>query len=121
MSTNSKSNSRVFSGKDFNAMYKGYKFYKTISRSFLDTDVKVHNPKGHYREFGWYFTDDENIDNHVYGDVLIEVSVPDDALVCIENDRFRTNNIIWGDFRDYTSPVKKEKQYDVTAPSFCTV
>jgi hypothetical protein len=113
---------KTFSGKDFNEIYKGRKFHKIISNELqsygfryqygLNIDTEDFYPRGTCQGGGLYFTDENHIDNNRHiGDVIVDVTVPDDALVYIEDDKFKANKIIMKNFRDYGqySPEKGKK------------
>jgi hypothetical protein len=100
----------TITGKEFNRVYQGYKFYKIIpsclsSHGFnyqygLNIDTNEFNPSGSCNEGGIYFTDGCNVSKYQnYGDVIVDVTIPDDAQVYIESDKFKADRIILENFR----------------------
>lgn len=117
MNTLSDCKGQVLSGKKFNELYRDYKFYKIIqpylsSYGFkyqygLNVDTKKFNPSGECSVGGIYFTDEDNIDAfQCNGEVIVDVSIPDNAQVYIERNKYKADRVILTNFRDYKYPFK---------------
>jgi hypothetical protein len=109
-----------FSGREFNKIYRGCKFNKIIPKGFrkygfrykygLNIDTVEFNPSETCSAGGIYFTDEGRIDKfNNYGEVIVDVTVPDDARVYIEDDKFKADKIVLKNFRDYSYPFKKTR------------
>ena len=96
---------KVFSGKEFNESYKGYKFVKILADNLthhdfeykegLNIDCVTFNPIGECSPGGLYFTDLNKVHLYLhYGNKFSYVTIPDEALVYIEEDKFKANMFI---------------------------
>lgn len=98
---------KVYSGEEFNKLSNGKKYYKLTYgnenhngfqfTSGLNVDTKVFNPKGECSPGGIYFTEVKFfarwLGKHFY---FREVTIPDDAQVYIEIEKFKADKIILG-------------------------
>ncbi len=97
-------------GEDLNKLNNNQKFYKIINESKthfgfqyeigLNCDVKPFNPTKTCCAGGLYFTTEEFIHEFCrYGIFISEITIPDDALCCIENNhKIKSNKIVVKDF-----------------------
>ena len=96
---------KVFSGKEFNESYKGFKFVKILANNLthhgfeykegLNVDSVTFNPTGKCSVGGLYFTDLSKAYMYFdFGNNFSYVTIPDSALVYIEEDKFKANMII---------------------------
>lgn len=99
---------QLLSGINFKIKYEHTKFYKLTNKlechnnfqyqDGLNVDILPFNPTGSCLPGGLYFTEENNIAYWVtYLDDITyirEVEIPDDALVYIEANKFKTNKII---------------------------
>ena len=96
---------QVFSGEEFNEKYKEYEFYKLLRKNLthygytykdgLNVDVNEFNPKGKYSKAGLYFTEKNKIPMWMNAYWFItKCFIPNDAKVCVENDKFRSDKLI---------------------------
>jgi len=97
----------TFTGKEFNDFYKGTRFYKFLNDDLihydfkyelgLNIDTKQFNPTGTCKGGGLYFCEESKC--HLYWDDYGEVKlaiigIPDDALVYIEERKFKADRLI---------------------------
>src|SRR5579872_275343 len=104
---------KVKSGKEFNNIFSGISFVKLtneseVHRGFhfedgLNVDTVLFNPISSCSAGGIYFIEENNIINWVYYDAVVgtmiyvrKVTIPDDARVYIEDDKFKTDKLILG-------------------------
>lgn len=99
---------QVYGGKQFNRLTFGQKFYKvTNSNEFhyfmkyndgLNIDIIPFNPIGECKAGGLYFTDSKNIGIYygLHGFNVREVTIPDDARVYVEVDKYKADRFILG-------------------------
>lgn len=91
-------------GKEFTSIY-GTIFYTVLSDDLchngfryklgLNTDINKFNPSGSCTQGGLYFTNIQNLLKFMsYGSKIGIVTVPDDAKVYVENDKFKADKII---------------------------
>jgi hypothetical protein len=95
---------KVLNGKEFNKLFieKKYKItnekeihYGLKYKTGLNEDIVSFNPKGSCKEGGIYFTNYSNIFKFIdFGNGVREVIIPDDALVYIEEYKFKTDKLI---------------------------
>ncbi len=118
-------------GKEFNKKFAKKKFFKLTNfyethkffefKTGMNIDV---NPLGIFdNEYsGLYFCDEDNIYRwiHYSSGLMIyirEVVIPDDAVVCVLDDCFRTNKFILGEsdeiWNNYEICLKIVKKYSV--------
>ena len=88
-------------GKEFNEKYKGTNFYKFINDTYTHYDFKYTNglnidtkPFNATCKNGLYFTDTINLAIWMYFGYMYKVEIPNDASVCIYNDRFKSDMLI---------------------------
>lgn len=101
-----------FTGAEFNEMYAGSVFTKLINASGfhnglefqtgLNVDPIDFNPTGACQPGGIYFTDINFLGswliyNHIPMVNVRDVRIPDDAIVYVENDKFKANKLILGE------------------------
>ena len=95
----------IITGKEFNKSYKGFKFVKILANNLthhgfeykegLNIDSVKFNPTGMCSAGGLYFTDLDKIHMYLhYGIKFSYVIIPDEALVYIEENKFKANMII---------------------------
>ena len=93
---------KVFSGKEFNNIYKGYKFVKALADEYADEYKEglniyssTFNLAGKCSAGGIYFADLNKPYMYIdYGNKFSYVTILDEALVYIEEDKFKANMII---------------------------
>uniref|UniRef100_A0A6C0EAE2 DUF4116 domain-containing protein n=1 Tax=viral metagenome TaxID=1070528 RepID=A0A6C0EAE2_9ZZZZ len=102
-------NNNVYSGKKFNELTKGKKFYKLTNeydthfsfkyKNGLNIDTNKFNPANTCSSGGLYFTDSSNVSywydrfNYEYK-YIREVTVPNDALVYVEDLKYKADKIV---------------------------
>lgn len=96
----------VISGSLFNAVYINKKFYKFLNNDLqhngfiynvgLNVDTISFNPTSKCSSGGLYFC--EEADCHIwwnqFGTKMSEIEIPNDATICIEENKFKTNKLI---------------------------
>ena len=94
------------SGSVFNELYGETKFYKFLNDSHvhfgfeyvigLNIDTKVFNPNKECSKGGLYFCDKSQCHIHWrrYGHKLASITIPDDARVYIEKNKFKADRLI---------------------------
>ena len=101
-------------GHTFNEIYKGINFYKFLHNDSnqyniglnVGTDTISHNEdtNDEFDDKGFYFC--EEAKNHIfwnyYGTKVASVKIPDDAIVSIEDNRFKSNKIIIEEITNFT-------------------
>lgn len=101
----------LLTSKAFNEKYKGTIFVKLINskeihngykfKTGLNVDIKPFNETGECQCGGFYFTESDKIANWLfYGNNKMMwmriVTIPNDAMVFVEKDKFKTNKFILG-------------------------
>jgi hypothetical protein len=95
------------SGKRFNWIHKGRKFYKITNseedhkgfqyKDGLNVDTIQFYPNEACEAGGLYFSDDVNFVSYLlYGPHIREVTIPDDARVYSEKDKYKADKIVLG-------------------------
>ena len=95
----------VLTGIQFNEQYPDIEFYKIINAELthhnfkfidgLNIDTIPFNPTNECSPGGIYFSEKSKIYKYFYyGIYIIKVSIPDDAQVYIEKDKFKADKII---------------------------
>ena len=99
-------NTNVLSGKEFNEKHKGIEFYKLLNEDLtyhgftykngLNIDVNKLNPIEECSKGGLYFNEKNNIPFWIDLDFhfITRVYVPNDANVCIEKNKFKSDKLI---------------------------
>lgn len=94
------------SGETFNTIYNGTKFYKILRTDLthnnfrycmgLNIDTVPFSPRFACQKGGLYFCEESKAHLYVFhhGDNLARVSVPDDARVYVEEDKFKADKLI---------------------------
>jgi|SRR6185437_12849270 len=109
---------QVYSGEEFNLVTKGMVFIKLTNKSEIHNDYEFHdglnidivpfNPTGECKRGGIYFTDESRI--HIWEachEYYRIVTIPDNALVYAERDKWKANKIILSERRE----IKANKSY----------
>ena len=110
---------QVTSGADFNKHHKGTIFYKFLNDDLvhhnfkytlgLNTDIIKFNTDTRCSAGGLYFCEESKC--HLYwrnyGKKLALVKIPNDAVVCIENNKFKSNKIIIKEITDFNDVPDK--------------
>jgi hypothetical protein len=93
-------------GEQFNKQYKGSEFYKLLNDNLIHNNYKYENGLNIDKNFnnltkcsdGFYFTNKDNIPNWIFYSenlkYLCKIIVPNDAIICAEDDNFKTDKII---------------------------
>ena len=99
---------RTISGKEFNSLFSQHKFCKILHETLnhngfqykegLNIDSEEFYPHDECEKGGLYFAMEEHILLYTeYGSKIAMVSIPDDAMVYIEKEKFKSNKIILSD------------------------
>jgi hypothetical protein len=113
MITQDNSEYKTYSGVEFNDIYKEDKFYKIMNeyeehndmkyKDGLNIDVKEFNPHGQCLSGGIYFAKGDIVYTFVYiGPFIREVTIPNDARVHFEGNKFKADRVILGPRRKLT-------------------
>jgi hypothetical protein len=93
-------------GEQFNDQYKGTEFYKLLNYHLIHNYYGYKNGLNIDKNFnklskcsdGLYFTDKYNIPDWIYYsqnlEYLCKIIVPNDAIICVEENKFKTDKII---------------------------
>ena len=94
------------SGTEFNKIYKDTKFYKFLKDDLihydfqyqlgLNIDTKPFKPIGRCSEGGLYFCEESKCYAYCnsYGQKIALIEIPNDARIYIENNKFKSDQII---------------------------
>jgi hypothetical protein len=96
---------KIYNGVKFNEKYPNTEFYKIINNKLihnnfefkhgLNIDTIPFNPKDECSPGGIYFSEKSKLPIYFgYGIYVVKVSIPDDAQVYIEKDKFKADKII---------------------------
>jgi hypothetical protein len=99
---------KLRTGKEFNSLFSQHKFYKILHETLnhngfqykegLNIDSEEFCPHGECEKGGLYFAMEEHILLYTeYGSKIATVHIPDDAMVYIEKEKFKSNKIILSD------------------------
>ena len=99
---------RTISGKEFNSLFSQHKFCKILHETLnhngfqykegLNIDSEEFYPHDECEKGGLYFAMEEHILLYTeYGSKIATVHIPDDAMVYIEKEKFKSNKIILSD------------------------
>jgi len=114
MALNTNTNINTISGSDFNTINTS-KFYKFLNDDLihygfqyklgLNIDTKKFNPNGECTKGGLYFCEESKCHMFCkyYGGKMGIVSIPDDALVYIEHNKFKADKFIINEIIDFDS------------------
>ena len=112
----------IFSGYNFNLKYTG-PFLKILKSSLihgnfkynpgLNRDTNKFIPYGNNLQGGLYFSNYKDIFNsRVFGEYLCEIKIPEDALVYINQNKFKSDKIIiWDIYPIQDHPVWSQEKY----------
>ena len=117
-----------FTGKEFNEKYSNYELYKVISEDFthnnftykdgLNIDIVHFNPSGECSAGGLYFTELYKLAYWINcGMYICKVTIPNDSLVYIEQDKFKADKINL----DLNNKVLIKDFYAWDDPYFCEI
>ena len=96
----------VLTGEEFNRIHSDTKFYKVLNDSLchngfiykegLNVDTHPFTPTGTCSAGGLYFCEEDKLINYLfdYGSFYATVSIPNDALVYKEENKFKTSRLI---------------------------
>ena len=96
----------LLTGEEFNRIHSDTKFYKVLNDSLchngfiykegLNVDTHPFTPTGTCSAGGLYFCEEDKLINYLfdYGSFYATVSIPNDALVYKEENKFKTSRII---------------------------
>lgn len=117
-----------FTGKEFNEKYSNYELYKVISEDFthnnftykdgLNIDTFPFSPLGECSAGGLYFTELYKLAYWIdWGIYICKVTIPDDSLVYIEQNKFKAKKINL----DLNNKVLIKDFYGWDDPYFCEI
>jgi hypothetical protein len=118
----------LFTGKEFNKKYSNYELYKVVSKDFthnnfiykdgLNIDTVPFNPSDECSVGGLYFTELYKLAYWInWGMYICKVTVPDDSLVYIEQNKFKVDKINL----DLNNKVLIKDFYAWDDPYFCEI
>jgi len=97
----------LFSGEEFNKQYKNYEFYKLLNENLkhfgftyengLNVDTNKFNSTEECSKGGLYFIEKNKIPmwiGHTNYHFITKCFIPNDANVCVENDKFKSDKLI---------------------------
>lgn len=101
---------KVYTGEEFNKLSNGKLYYKLtnlneVHNEFqfedgLNIDTVPFSPTGECGRGGLYFTDKENFHHWIGSHTYVRlVTLPDDAKIYIENNKYKTDKFILGERR----------------------
>ena len=109
----------TITGSEFNAYYGEARFYKILNYNLthfgftykigINKDTRHFNPSGTCNPGGLYFAHESQIRNFLgYGHLIANVIIEDDALVYIEEGKFKANKIIIDVIEEITDTIINE-------------
>ena len=96
----------LLTGEEFNRIHSDTKFYKVLNDSLchngfiykegLNVDTHPFTPTGTCSAGGLYFCEEDKLINYLfdYGSIYATVSIPNDALVYKEDNKYKTSRLI---------------------------
>jgi len=96
----------VVSGETFNNLYNGTRFYKILKSDLthhnfrykmgLNIDTVPFNPIYSCHRGGLYFCEESKVHLYIdlYGNNLAQITIPNDARVYVEQDKFKADKLI---------------------------
>lgn len=111
---------KTITGKQFNQIFKGTKFVKLTNKkqihnnfkfkNGLNVDINAFNPHNECTAGGIYFTDINKMKSWIYyrNDIMRhirDVTLPDDAQIYVENDKFKADKMILGSKKEIRENV----------------